>query len=81
MLAPSVMLIKNPFTSTLHDHPGQPIIIFGLKEAGYGVIEIELTDAEMAFGQDRIINGHIQKGTGKDPLEDIIGLRAEDRSK
>jgi hypothetical protein len=57
------------------------MILFGLKETGFGVIEIEVTDREMAIGQDRIIDVPIQKGIGKDHLEDIIGLMAEDRSK
>jgi hypothetical protein len=52
-----------------------------LKEAGFGVIEIECIDKEMAIGQNRIIDVLIQKGIGKDPLEDIIGFRAEDRRK
>lgn len=57
------------------------MILFGLKEAGFGVIEIERIDKEMAIGQDRIIDALIQKGIGKDHLEDIIGFRAEDRIK
>ena len=73
------MLIKNLFISTLQDHLDQEIILFGLKEAGFGVIEIETTDTEMDTGQDQIIDALIQKDTGKDPHEDIIGLRAEDR--
>jgi hypothetical protein len=52
-----------------------------LKEAGFGVREIELTDTEMATGQDRIVEVPIQKGIGKDHLEDIIGLKAEDKRK
>jgi hypothetical protein len=52
-----------------------------LKEAGFGVIEIELTDKEMAIGQDRIIEILTQKDIGKNPHEDTIGLRAEDRIK
>jgi hypothetical protein len=75
------MLIKNLFISTLQDHPDQEMILFGLKEAGFGAIEIETTDTEMDTGQDQIIDALIQKGIGKDPHEDIIGLRAEDRIK
>jgi hypothetical protein len=56
------------------------MILFGLKEAGFGVIEIETTHTEMDIGQDQIIDALIQKGIGKDPHEDIIGLRAEDRT-
>jgi len=57
------------------------MILFGLKEAGFGVIETEVTDKETGIGQNRIIDVPTQKGIGKDPLEDIIGLRAEDRKK
>jgi hypothetical protein len=73
------MLIKNLFISKLQDHPDQAMILFGLKEAGFGVIEIETTHTGMDIGQNQIIDALIQKGIGKDPHEDIIGLRAEDR--
>jgi hypothetical protein len=73
------MLIKNLFIWKLQDLPDQAMILFGLKEAGFGVIEIETTDTEMDTGQDQIKDALTQKGIGKDPHEDIIGLRAEDR--
>ena len=75
------MLIKNLFISKLQDHPDQPMILFGLKEAGFGVIEKETTDIGTVIGKDPIKEALIQKDTGKDPHEDIIGLKAEDRSK
>jgi hypothetical protein len=74
------MLIKNLFIWKLPDLPDQAMILFGLKEAGFGVIEIETTHTEMDIGQDPITDVLIQKGIGKDPHVDIIGLRAEDRT-
>ena len=55
--------------------------IFGLKVAGFGIAEKEITDKGMVIGQDLIIEGIIQKGIGKKRHEVIIGQMAEDRNK
>jgi hypothetical protein len=44
------MLIKNLFIWKFQDHPDQAMILFGLKVAGFGVIEIETTDIETDIG-------------------------------